>query len=630
MALNKTPKIQSLLEKAKILPKSAGCYLFYSASNEVIYVGKAKNLNARVTSYFTSDHSTSPKTRYLVEKIQEIKFELTGTDAEAFILENNLIKKYSPKYNIRLKDDKSYPYIIVDKKDEFPLIEFRRRAKKDKNSEIFGPFVHGSNVYEVLRAVNKAFSLRDCSKHEFNSRKNPCLLYQMHHCTAPCVDKITQTDYQKDLTKGLDIFRGKGDKSLRYLKNQMSEHAEREEFEVAARLRDSIGVIEEFVFKFQDIASKESSNPESVDIIGYHVGNIEIDITIGMIREGVYLGHKDFWFPLNDFQDNDLEDELLQFYFQYLISSKDTYPKSILISGIDAKSPNAQIFKESIESEIKQKVQLDLAKKFKDSQERLLALSTSQAEENQRLRELNKQSYTIISKHLKELLGLRESPRMIECYDVAVWQGKSPTASQIVFFDGQPEKSSYRHYHLKELAEGNNDFAMMKEVLERRLKNFPHPDLIIVDGGKGQLGVAEKVIKDMGLKIAVSGIAKAKTKGSFNEKEVSGTEERLFIPNVKDPKILKKGSALYRLITQMRDEAHRFSRRLHHHKEKGKLMGSWLDQVPGIGPKTKSKILEKLDLPRQEIQNFSVDEIQQKLDVSKKIAEKIFYSLKGE
>ena len=162
----------------------------------------------------------------------------------------------------------------------------------------------------------------------------------MHHCTAPCVDKITQTDYQKDLTKGLDIFRGKGDKSLRYLKKQMSEHAEREEFEVAARLRDSIGVIEEFVFKFQDIASKESSNPESVDIIGYHVGNTEIDITIGMIREGVYLGHKDFWFPLNDFQDNDLEDELLQFYFQYLISSKDTYPKSILISGIDAKSPN--------------------------------------------------------------------------------------------------------------------------------------------------------------------------------------------------------------------------------------------------------------------------------------------------
>ena len=175
----------------------------------------------------------------------------------------------------------------------------------------------------------------------------------MHHCTAPCVGKIEKSRYQKDLLRALDIFRGKGEKSLRYLKKEMISHAENEEFEVAARLRDSIEVIEEFVYKFQDIASKESSNPESVDILGYYLGKTEIDITIGMIRDGVYLGHKDFWFPLNDFQVDNLEEELLQFYFQYLMSSNDTYPKAILISEVDSNSAPAKVFKESIESETK-------------------------------------------------------------------------------------------------------------------------------------------------------------------------------------------------------------------------------------------------------------------------------------
>ena len=252
----------------------------------------------------------------------------------------------------------------------------------------------------------------------------------------------------------------------------------------------------------------------------------------------------------------------------------------------------------------------------------MLSLTKDHARESQRFRDSSKDSVWIGLNKLKDLLKLPEAPRVLECYDVAIWQGDSPTASQVVFHEGKPDKKKYRHYKLKELPEGNNDFAMMREVLSRRVKKDDLPDLLVVDGGKAQVNVFVEVLKEFNLDIPIVGIAKERTNKdqTFKDQEVKSSDERLIIPGRLNPYILKKCPSLLKLLVNMRDEAHRFSRRLHHKNEKKRVLGSWLDQVHGVGPKTKKKIRERLDIPISELKKLSEDEISEKFDISLKIA----------
>jgi excinuclease ABC subunit C len=622
MAQDKLKNLDYLKTIVTKLPKTPGCYLFYSISGEVLYVGKAKNLRSRVASYFSSDHKGSPKTRYLVDKIRDLSFELTESDAEAFVLENILIKKHRPKYNIRLKDDKSYPYVIIDKTKKFPSIEFRRRVKKDKSSLCFGPFVQGSNISKTLKEVLKAFSLRDCSDYEFSSRSEPCLLFQMHQCSAPCVDLISIEDYKKRLELAASIFKGKPKSALLYLKKQMSLFSENEEFEKALLLRDSVKVIEDFSESFKEIASAEGGRSEDLDLVNFHLSDHEIDLSIAIIRGGVHFGHKAFYYFRSDFEEDGVPFIRLvcQFYIQYLINSSDTLPKKVFIQGVDKEDG---ILKKQIEFSLEQLIRKKIkvfgsAKRNKN----LIDLNNRQSEENYKLRSYEKSSVLLALKKLQTILSLREVPRTLECYDVAIFQGKSPTASQVNFFDGAPDKKNYRHYHLKELEEGNNDFAMMNEVAKRRVKKGNLPDVFIVDGGKGQV---TSFVKGLGgAQISVIGIAKSKTKSNFKNSTIQSTEERLIIPGRKDSYTLTRGSALFRVITQMRDEAHRFSRRLHHQKENKKVNLSWLDSVEGIGEKTKVKILNNLKMTKQELSKLTSEEIKHELGVSVNIAQNIY------
>lgn len=629
MAQDKFKKIEDLKKLVGKLPKTPGCYLFFSRAGEVLYVGKAKNLRSRVSSYFNSDHKNSPKTKYLVEKIVDLKFELTETDAEAFVLENILIKKHRPKYNIRLKDDKSYPYVIIDQKKEFPQIEFRRRVKKDKSSLCFGPFVQGSNISKTIKEVQKAFLLRDCSDYEFNSRKEPCLLYQMHQCSAPCVELDSVHDYSMKLELAAEIFKGRPKKALSYLKSKMLDHSESEEFEKALLLRDSIEVIEEFSENFREVTSAEGGRNDDVDLVNFYLSDQEVDLSIAIIRGGVHFGHKSFYFFRNDFEGGEegFDRSLIQFYVQYLISSSDTLPKKVFIQGVE-KSDTSSVngFDYSCKELVGQKVKLLYeSKKYKS----LIDLNSRQAEENYKLRTFEKSSVLLALKKLQSILGLKEVPRSLECYDVAIFQGKSPAASQITFFDGAPDKKGYRHYHLQELEEGNNDFAMMHEVASRRVTKGKLPDVFIIDGGKGQVSSFLKGLGG-GAQIPVIGIAKSKTKSSFKQKEVDSTEERLIIPGRKDSYILPKGSALYRVITQMRDEAHRFSRRLHHKNENKKLSASWLDNVKGIGEKTKKKILMNLKVDKAGLSNMDPEKVCEELNISLSVAKNILDYLRTE
>ena len=617
----KTERMVKLLEKAKSLPSKPGCYLMKKTSGEVLYVGKAKSLKARVSSYFNASAKT-PKTEILISHVRDFEFLITKNDAEAFVLENNLIKKHSPKYNIRLKDDKSYPYVLVDHSEDFPRLMYVRRFKRTKEKEIFGPFVVGSNISEVLRITTKSFGLRDCSLREFNSRKEPCLLYQMHQCTAPCVEKISKKEYKKDLDLALDLFRGKGKKSLKELEARMHKAAEDELFEKAAMIRDNISILEEFLSGSVQKNVEFESGPGNIDVFGYHVGEFDIDMAIYMVRNGILLGHKNFSFPIVDIND-EIEDELRTFLFQYYFSTNDTLPELLFIPENLAEVTS---FKEAM-TEIEKNIKV---KKPTKKYEQLMKLAIDQAFEHQRVRLSNQESIYVGLNKLAELLGMKERPVVLECYDVAIFQGSSPTAAQIVFHNGKPDRKNYRHYGLEVREEGNNDFAMMKELMRRRLPKGNLPDVFIVDGGKGQVSSLLEVLREENIDIPVCGIAKSKSgkKDTFKSTSITKTEERLIIPGRVNPYILSKNMSLFRIVTQMRDEAHRFSRRLHHKKEKDRVISSWLDEVEGIGPKTRKQILERMDMSMSELSELSVLELQNKFEVSEKIALNLFEYLK--
>jgi len=616
MAQIKTANIQDLKEVAKSLPKKPGCYLFKNKFDEVIYVGKAKSLNSRVKSYFASEHKDSPKTRVLVEKICGIEFQLAESESEALILENNLIKKFQPKYNIRLRDDRSYPYVIINKNDPFPRLEFRRRAKKDRNVKSFGPFVHGSNISTILRELNRSFQLRDCSDFEFKSRKDPCLLFQMKQCTAPCVGLISETKYKDDLNKATSILQGKGSKAVDDLREKMFTASDNEFFEQAALIRDSIEVLEDFLKRHSLSVNKESGLPDSMDIISIYDDGVESDISITIIRNGIILGQKSFYFFSEDFG-LEHEDGFLNFCFQYYGGSLDDLPQKLLL---DLSPTNFLIISEAFSQYFQDKIKVIRPQK---KWNKILDLNKEQAYQSQRLRKLNKDHHFNALIKLKDLLGLKELPKHLECYDVAIWQGRSPTASQVVFRDGQPDKSSYRHYHLEERPEGNNDFAMMKEVIERRLTKGKLPDLLILDGGKGQVGVVARLLAEKKMSIPIVGIAKSKTKSNFRKSKINATSERLIIPGRKNDYELSQSMSLFRLITLMRDEAHRFSRRLHHKKEKQQHFSSFLDDIEGIGPVTKKKILERLDKSWSEYSKMSVLELANTFEVDEPKAQAI-------
>ena len=600
--------------KAKNLPNRPGCYLMYRKDKEVLYVGKAKDLKKRVSSYFSNSVKSS-KTEFMLSHVIDFNFMITETEAEAFILENNLIKKHAPKYNIRMRDDKSYPYIVVNKKEKFPRLLYKRKVRKNKDSKIYGPFAEGSQLSDVLRILIKSFKLRDCTQREFNSRKEPCLLYQINQCSAPCVNYIIHDDYNKDLELALNFFEGKGERSIEYLENKMIEASEKEFFEEAAIMRDSIDLLKDFNQKSVQKNAEWADN-QNVDIIAYHEGEIEVDICIYLVRKGLLLGSKVFHFPV-DYCQEETQKEVIKYLFQYYQDLPEGIPELIVH---DFKKLNESLFEEGLNNISKVKLRTP-GRKFKS----IFDLVKSRANEASRMRTLQKNSFVLALDKLKELVSLKERPRIIECYDIAIFQGTSPTAAQIVFVDGKPAKDAYRHYKLQERPEGNNDFAMMEEVLSRRIKYGKLPDIFVVDGGKGQITSFQKVLEENKINIPVIGLAKSKSKSNFKKSKVVMSEERLLIPNRLNPYILNKNKMLLKMMVHMRDEAHRFSRRLHHKGESKRVISSWLDEIEGIGPKTKDKILSRPEFKKLEIFKMNVNQLMKNFDLKRSLASKIFH-----
>jgi excinuclease ABC subunit C len=596
-------KLEELLYKAQSLPQEAGCYLMRDQNGLVIYVGKAKKLKSRVQSYFNQS-TKSLKTEFMVSHVVDFDFILTRSEAESLVLENNLIKEHSPKYNIRLRDDKSYPYLQINKLEPYPRLEYVRRPKKLKGIDLFGPFPTGSNISIIIRILTKSFELRDCSLTEFRNRKTPCLYHQMKQCSAPCVGLIDEKSYDSDLNQALDFFRGptKAQRTIQLLRERMIQFAEDEEFERASILRDNLSLLEQFLKSSFDQKVEFLDSESHVDLWAYYDGGEEVDLSVYLIRSGLLIGQKNFHFMKGELIES-IEDEFQQKILQYYADSVDVVP-NIVVIDLDEELLGPLGLALSTFGHIKLK---GSSKKYLP----LLEMARKHAEESQRVRIQNADSVYLGLNKLKDLLGMKERPKILECYDVAIWQGSSPTASQIVFEEGKPLKNRYRYYHLETRPEGNNDFAMMKEVISRRVDNGDLPDIFVIDGGIAQVNIVCEVLKEMKIQIPVVGIAKSRdlTQGDLKSEEVSRTEERLIIPGRSNPYILKKCPSLFKIIVSMRDEAHRFSRKLHHKAETKRVLATWLDEVKGLNSESKKLILLRLKMKPEELKELNISDL---------------------
>lgn len=594
-------KTEELLDKANSLPQQPGCYLMKDKNGRVIYVGKAKKLKARVTSYFNKSVK-GYKTDYMVSHVDHFDFIITRSDAESYVLENNLIKEHSPKYNIRLRDDKSYPYLQVNWNEPFPRLEYVRRPKRAKGKELFGPYPPGSNISMIMRVLTKSFGLRDCSLSEFKSRKTPCLLYQMRQCSAPCVGLRSVAEYENDLQSAVSFFQGpiKAKRTIQKLHEKMYQYAEAEEFEMAGIIRDHIQLLDDFLQKSYDQKVESIQSDKNIDVWSYWNGDEEVDISLYMIRSGLLLGQKNFHFVKGELIE-ELSDEILQKIVQYYSDPEEMNPDILVLDFEEEEIKDVSI---ALNTFGEMKV-LGLSKKYYP----LIEMCRKHAEESQRIRIANADSVYMGLHKLKDLLNMKERPRVLECYDVAIWQGLSPTASQVVFEEGKPNKKKYRYYHLETRPEGNNDFAMMREVITRRLDNGDLPDVLVIDGGVAQVNTVTAVLKELNVEICVVGIAKSRDLTDFKSVEIDRSEERLIIPGRTNPYILSKCPPLFKIIVSMRDEAHRFSRKLHHKAESKRVLSTWLDDVKGLGEETKKKILTSLSMSKSELKAYTVNDL---------------------
>lgn len=602
--------IDQILQKIPDLP---GCYIMFDQKLHVLYVGKAKNLKKRVRSYF-QQKALEPKTKLLVSKIHDIDFFVTKTEAESLVLENNLIKKHRPRYNIRLKDDKSYPYVFVDMSESFPRIQVLRKnklpKKKSKESLVLGPFPSSQKLHQSVQALRKIYKIRDCTNHDFHSRRTPCLLKQIYQCEAPCVGLQNSEEYRYNLVSALNFFRSHKtfQKQLIALRELMFEHAEKLEFEKAQIIKNALVDLEQFNEEGQAVELSKYEN-KSLDIISWFVGDDYIDIVFYFVKAGKLWGFDHVDFIRKSYLKDHIRDELMPVLYQYY-DNREGRPDYLVL-------PEASNFKEL---EV-------LGLKVKDANnkelKRLSEMSKELASQKAHARSMGGYSPQRALESLRAILSLKETPLIVECYDIAIWQGEAPTASQVVFVEGAPDKSLYRHYHLEVREEGNNDFEMMREVLRRRLKRNDPVDVLILDGGVGQLNIALKVLADLEIDIPVASIAKSRSKKlSLKSDEITKTEERLFIPGQKEGKTLKKWPDLFKLLVQMRDEAHRFSRRLHHH-QMHKRIHTWVDELRGIDPQDLIKIKENLILTRDEIKKMNIDELSRSLGVAHGVAKKV-------
>ena len=619
---------EKIRKQLAALPARPGVYIMRNAKGEVIYVGKAAKLKDRVRSYFGSPHMMEPKTRALREHIEDFEYIVVGNAGEALILEATLIKRHQPFFNIRLKDDKRYPYLKVDVQNPWPRVYITRRIEKD-GARYFGPYASAGSVRATLDLTKKLFPWRSCTKEITGKDARPCLDYYIKRCIAPCTSFCTSEEYGEVVEDVILFLEGKSDDVLRRLRHQMEAAAERMEYERAAQVRDQLRSIERTVER----QMVSTTRKEDVDIFGIARDGDQACVQVFFVRGTQMIGRDTF--VLEGVRDEAESAVLANFLLQYYEGAQ-YIPKLVAIPS-DAEE------RETIEELLTEKrgSLVEVRVPERGEKKRLVELAGDNAREalsHMRVKwmaDANKTEQAL--EQLMEELSLPEMPHRIECYDNSNIQGTSPVSSMVVFIDGKPATNQYRRFKVKTVV-GADDFATMAEVLRRRFKNhaktadqgeqgdsanleatdrvadrgaegWETPDLVIIDGGRGQLGAAVQVMRELGVHhIPAVGLAKR--------------FEELFVPDEDEPVVLPRGSEALYLVQRLRDEAHRFAISFHRQVRGKSSIQSALDTIPGIGPKRKKALLRKFGSVKQ-IRQADVAEIASTVGFTSALAEKV-------
>lgn len=591
-------------EKLKLLPRKSGVYIMKDENGTVIYVGKAKVLKNRVSQYFQSSPKPS-KVQAMVDSIDDFEYFITISEMDALALESNLIKKYQPFYNILLKDGKQFPYIKINIKESFPKLEIVRKVRPD-GAKYFGPYFNGIDIREIVKTINTAFKLRTCNQKISNTSmaKRECLNYSLGLCSAPCTKKITSEEYHRELTRVINFLNGNDDEIEDILKTKMENAANSENFENALVYRDRLKMVTKLK---QRIVANLPKNVNK-DIFAYHTNGLSGVITSMIVRGGKILGVMNY-----AYNDAELEEKetLFNFLIQYyqnvlvpddIILSHDIDDKELLLNYLGKK---ANIITNPHGAN---KTLLDMAK---DNAEDYLEkhIEKEQLKYNNTLGAL---------KQLKEKLNLVNFPHRMECYDISNISGTNKTCSMVAFINGEPSKKDYRKFKIKTV-KGSNDFASLQEALTRRLTRLKNqdgesfkekPDLLIIDGGKGQLSACYEVLQESGIK-GIDMISLAKR------------IEEVFKPNNSTPILLKPASSELRMLQRIRDEAHRFTITFHRKLRNKQQTHSAVEDIPGVG-KVKAKSLLNAFGTSENIKSASIDELTSVKGIHLALAETIY------
>jgi excinuclease ABC subunit C len=587
--------VKKLIARAPVAP---GVYIFRDERGRALYVGKAVRLRDRLRSYANPLSDKRPSVALMVPLIDHVEWLLADNEKEALILENNLIKSYRPKYNIMYRDDKSYLSIKMTN-HAFPRIYRTRKIVQD-GSTYFGPFSSVASVNRTLKLLQKIFQVRDCTDHFFNNRSRPCLRHQIKLCSAPCVGKITQDDYMEQVLQIKDFMKGRTNDLLKKIKTQMNEASQAMNYEKAALLRDQVQAMEE-TLKPQTAESREHFG-KFVDVVGMTGDAQATLIKLLKIRSGKMVGADEYYLdePIAYAQEI-VRSFLQQYYLEDL--TKTDIPQTIIIPE---KFEDADAMEGLLSERLGLKVRFVVPQRGQNKKYLDLADRNAKTVFLEQKRRSQKTIQTL--EKLQILLKLPTLPTRIEGYDISNFQGSHSYGSMVVFTDGEKDAGQYRIYSIQTVT-GPDDFASMKEVLTRRLKRLeqiPAPDLLLIDGGRGQLSQVVDVLHDMNLSIPVVSIAKEK-----ELKSRSGTTyapERLYLPGQKNPIVLPKSSPMLHLLQRVRDEAHRFGLSHHRKKRSKKTIASQLKNIPGIGP-TRQKALLRHFGSVQQIQQASLKDL---------------------
>ncbi|MCK4368960.1 MAG: excinuclease ABC subunit UvrC [Dehalococcoidales bacterium] len=596
-----------ITEQIRGLPASPGVYLFKDAEGNIIYVGKAANLRHRVSSYFGAGQKLTPKLQRMVSRVNDLDCFVAASEQEALILELNLIKRHHPRYNVRLKDDKTFPYLKIDTAEDWPRVHITRRLEEDEG-RYFGPFASAKSVRQTLKLIKGIFPFRSCSRTITGTDTRACLDYDIGHCLAPCIGAVSRKEYAEVINRVILFLEGKQERVVAELKSKMNQAAETLDFERAVRLRDQIQAVEQVV-EGQRIATTVKGEQ---DVIAFAGDKDQACVQVFFIRSGKLIGRESF--SLQGTRYEEPSQIMTSFIKQFYASSPHIPPLLLLQHPVE----DTAMIQGWLQSKQGGRVNIQVPRRGNKRQlVNIVAENAQQGLEQLKIKQLA--SPTALSAALEEIkreLRLPRLPSRVEGYDISDIQGMAAVGSMVVFDKGKPKPAHYRRFRIKTVS-GIDDYAMLEEVLKRRFKRAGGasdawailPDLVLIDGGKGQLNAAREAMRQMGVdSIPTASLAKE--------------NEEVFIPHKKEPIVLPRSSPGLQLLQRLRDEAHRFALGYHQRIRKRQTFASALDTIPGIGPKRKRALLRQFGSVKA-IREASIEELATARGMTRSLAQKI-------